>query len=140
MKSDHSIKNIAIASIKRHSIGLEEWTMTKIAPEIVPFDINFKPQEQAVVLLYRDEENWTLITTQRIMGSIGDVFREAVFPEIADIIFGQFKIAKFGTTDFSTIDIYGNEKKFLMETGKPSMAYMYAIRIIDNAYKNNSRK
>lgn len=138
MKSDMSIKNIALASVKRHSIGMEQWKKTLVNPEHLPSGVERRPTELHVILLNYNKQNWTLITTQRIVGMIDNVIRAVDFAELDDVAFGMYKDTRVETTIFRTTDINGNKKDFLMETGYPSMAYVYGIGTIENMYKTST--
>lgn len=138
MKSDLSIKNIALASVKRHSIGIEQWKKTLVDPEHLPSGVEKRPTEHPVIFLNYNNENWTFITTQRIVGMIDNVLRAVDFAELDDVTFGMYKDTRVETTIFRTTDIYGNKLDFLMETGYPSMAYVYGIGTIENLYKTRT--
>lgn len=88
-----------------------------------------------MILLNYNKQNWTLITTQRIVGMIENILRAVDFAELDDVSFGMYKDTRVETVIFRTTDIYGNKLDFLMETGYPSMAYVYGIRTIENLYK-----
>jgi hypothetical protein len=136
MKSDSSIKNISIAAIKRKSIELNSWTRTTLINE---FPLNFepKPNELPVVYVLIDNNNWTLVTTQRIVGQIESNTREIFFDQFDDVVWGSFKNTKIDSTIFRTSDMYGDQYDFLMETGKPSMAIISSVGTIENFYKEN---
>jgi hypothetical protein len=107
MKTDSSIKNISVAAIKRKSIDLNSWTRTKLVSEF-PIDILPMQNELAVVYVFIDINNWTLVTTQRIIGLIDSIKREINFLHIDDVIWGAFKNTKIDKTIFRTIDQYGD--------------------------------
>lgn len=69
---------------------------------------------------------------------IDNVIRAVDFAELDDVAFGMYKDTRVETTIFRTTDINGNKKDFLMETGYPSMAYVYGIGTIENMYKTST--
>ncbi|HLO60325.1 MAG TPA: hypothetical protein VK179_16360 [Bacteroidales bacterium] len=136
MKSHESIKNITIASIKRHSIDINQWYKTKI-----PFSDNLKffdrlDDELPIVEFILNKSNWTIITTKRIVGQIDGKQNQIEFIDLDDVVYGDYKNIKINTTIFRTIDIYGESLDFLMETGKPSIAFIYSINPIHRLYRN----
>jgi hypothetical protein len=138
MKSDVSIKNISLAAIKRHSVGLETWQRTTINPNIFPSSINLDHGEIPLVLFNCSQDNWTLITTRSIVGQINGERHRVHFAELDDVVFGDYKRIKSDTTIFRTTDFYGKKGDFLMEPGPPAMAFVYAINAINNFYKTSA--
>ncbi len=136
MKTDSSIKNISVAAIKRKSIDLNSWEKTKLVFDF-PVEVEPKANELPVVYVLIDNNNWTLVTTQRIIGQIDSVMREIDFTYLDDTVWGSFKNTKIDKTIFRTVDQYGEQYDFLMETGKPSMAIISSVRTIKNFYKEN---
>lgn len=112
MKSDASIKNITLAAIRRSSREIENWTRTKLIDKF-PVDIKSRDNELPVVYFKIDDKNWTLITTQRIMGQFESVARQVAFEELDDIVWGHYKNNKTDKTVFRISDIYGEQKDFL---------------------------
>lgn len=136
MKPDSSIKNISVAAIKRKSIDLNSWTRTTLISEF-PLDFEPKPNELPIVYVLIDNNNWTLVTTQRIVGQIESIRREIFFDQFDDVVWGSLKNTKIDSTIFRTSDMYGDQYDFLMETGKPSMAIISSVGTIENFYKEN---
>jgi hypothetical protein len=136
MKSDESIKNITIAAIRRSSREMETWTRTKLINKF-PVEIKSQDNELPVVYFKIDDENWTLITTKRIIGQFESSKREVFFEELDDTVWGLYKNTKIDKTVFRTSDMYGDQKDFYMETGYPSMAFVYGVQTIDRLTKSN---
>ena len=133
MKSELSIKNIAIAAIKRHAIDFEKWHKTKIDP-IGPFPVSCRESEEAVVFLHYSNESWTLITTRRIIGKIDNILREVEFADMEQVLFDHAKHTNTETTRFRAVDISGVNQDYMMEPGTASIAYIYGIQTIKSAY------
>ena len=136
MKSHESIKNIAIASIKRRSIDINHWDRTKISLSEFPSLIDRLDDELPVVKFILNESNWTIITTKRIVGQIDGSQNQIDFSELDDIVFGDYKNIKISTTIFRTTDLHGDCIDFLMETGNPSIAFIYSINTIIRLYRD----
>src|ERR1700733_14172934 len=81
MKSDTSIRNICIASIKRHTIKPFDFLCTKIFetetfPEI--YNDTFKlsdihENERPISQTTIDKNNWTLVTTRQIISCVAGI-------------------------------------------------------------------
>ncbi|HAB53406.1 MAG TPA: hypothetical protein DCE80_14745 [Ignavibacteriales bacterium] len=136
MKSHESIKNTAIASIKRHSIDINQWDNTKIILSDYLQFIDRLDNELPITEFILNNSNWTIITTKRIVGQIDGKQNQIEFIDLDDVIYGDYKNIKIKTTIFRTIDIQGDSLDFLMETGKPSIAFIYSINPILRLYRN----
>lgn len=138
MKSHESIKNITIAAIKRHSIDIDKWTNTSISI------LDFQPQieqldsELPILSFALTDSDWTFITTRIIIGKISGEYKQLDFNELDDIVYGDYKNIKKSTTIFRMTDFQGDNSDFLMETGKPSIAFIYAINTILRLYRNEN--
>ena len=138
MKTDSSIKDISLAAIRRHSIDIEKWAKTNISVSDFPLEILSIEAELPVVYFNADKDNWTLVTTRRVIGQIKSAKSEINFVDLDNYTWGLFKNKNFDKTTFRLTDIYGEQFDFLMETGNPSMAIIYSIRTIDGLYKSTS--
>lgn len=135
MKKDSSIKNISVAKVKRSAIDIESWTKTFICSDAFPIKIEHLPEELPVVFYNVDDGNWTLITTKRIVGKIDSIVREVAFNELDDTIWGDFKSKNKDNTIFRAVNFEGEQNDFLMETGKPAMGIISAVRAIEQISK-----
>ena len=138
MKSSSSIKNIALAAVKRSSVKSENWQFTTLEPTALPNEVSNTADELPLVLYFETDENWTLITTTRILGKVESTYQEVLFLELDDVIFGNYKRSASGKTIFRVIDFHGANKNFIMEAGSASMAYIYSIGIIEKMYKTSA--
>lgn len=136
MKSDDSIKSITVAAIRRSSKKIASWTRTSIIDE---FPLHIKPLDNELPVVYFkiDDRNWTLITTRRITGQIESFEREIYFEELDGVTWGHYKDSTKDKTIFRTCDNDGDRRDFCMETGFPSMAFVYGVQTIDHLTKSN---
>jgi hypothetical protein len=135
MRSDQSIKEIALAAIRRHSIGMDTWIRTHISNIAFPPKIERLKTEIPVTFFWIDKDNWTIVTTQRVLGEIDSKHREMRFDVLGEYVFGAYKRNDLEKTIFRLNDWYGEQCDFLMETGNPSMAIIYSIKTIDELYR-----
>jgi hypothetical protein len=138
MKSHDSIKNITIAAIKRHSMDIDKWVNTSISFHDFPSQIERLDSELPILSFVLTDSDWTIITTRRIIGKISNDYKQIDFNELDDIVYGDYKNTKKSTTIFRTTDFHGENTDFLMETGKPSIEFIYSINTIHGLYRNES--
>jgi hypothetical protein len=139
MKNHESIKNIAIASVERHSVDIDQWEKTRIAKSQHHSLIERLEDELPVLEFIYNESNWTIITTKRIVGKVDGNQKQIDFSLLDDVVYGDYKNAKKSTTSFRTTDVYGGFIDFLMDTEKPSTAFIHSINTIAQLYRTESR-
>ena len=141
MKSDKSVRNITLAAINRKVMDPNSWIHSRIADEndqelIRKFQLI---DSELSVFEIKSENAHTLISTRRIMELSNHQMKELNFENIDDLIYGNFK----GTSNapilskFRTVDIYGEELDFQLETGKASIGLIYAISTIRSLRLND---
>jgi hypothetical protein len=138
MKSDQSIRNIAIASIRRHSGDFNEWKGTNISVSHFPPQVIAMEGELPVVFFKADDDNWTLMTTRRIIGSINGERNEIKFEESFITLWGNYKKNAenpIDTTYFRILGAGARQLEFLMETGNPAIAFVYGIKTVEGFYR-----
>ena len=140
MKSHDSIKNITIAAIKRHSIDLDKWENTSISFLDFPAQIERLDSELPILSFALTNSDWTIITTRRIIGKISNAYMQIDFNELDNVVYGDYKNTKKCTTIFRTTDFPGESCDFIMETGKPSIAFLYSINTIHRLYRTESEQ
>jgi hypothetical protein len=135
-KTDESIRRICIASIKRHTIKPINYPLTKIFESQSFSDIDEKisstfthqENELPIALTHVDNNNWTLLTTKKIISNINGDIKQALANNIAKRTWNDFKgykekpitLGHLTLDDNSTLDV-------LIETGKASMIIIYGI-------------
>ena len=137
MKTDSSIKNIALASINRSAMDVHEWGKTRIDPTWFPITVEIQPDELTIVFTFFSDTDWTLITTKKIIGMISGQLNEMPFSEVDDFMLGDFKNLKIEKTIFRITNMYGERADFIMEPGKASMGIIKAIQTIQGLYKSS---
>jgi hypothetical protein len=138
MKTDESIKNIATASIRRHSMDMNSWTQTRLWEEGDPgkkaeiaAKCRLDVDELPILYSYLDQGNWTLFSTRSVSYSNEGDFGHVVAAEIAEHSAGNFK--GYGEQCVERMRITtrdGQVHNCPYETGKQSMGTIYAIMTI----------
>jgi hypothetical protein len=138
MKTDEYIKSIVSASIRRHSMELSTWVLTRLwdagDPDIkdeLQRRTQLAPGEQPIVYSSCDPKNWTLVTTRRFWycdeGHTGSI----AVSDVASSEPGNFK--GYGRQMVERMVLTSREgivHRCPYETGKPSMATIYAVRTL----------
>jgi len=135
MKTDNSIRNIAIAAVKRSAMDIETWSYSRIVDELDP---NLKQEFQLSdnelpVFVIKSSNAETLITTRRIIEKKEKELKFIEIDQIDDVIYGNFKGRPNQKPELSTfriVDIYGDQLDFQLETGKASMGLIRSVDTI----------
>jgi hypothetical protein len=138
MKSDHSIKNIVTAAIRRKSIEPHTWLRTSLWDEGDPAFISllsrncsFEPEELPILYSFIDVDSWTVFTTRAVWYSNEGNSGIARVAAGTCYEFGNFKGLRgeaTATMRLTTPD--GGIHLCRYETGKASMGPVYAIRTL----------
>jgi hypothetical protein len=145
MKSDQSIRNICIASIKRKAAEPFDFLLTRVFeietfPEICndTFKLsdvheNELPISQTVV----DKNTWTLITTRQIMSCLDGITKTTEAGKVNSWDWNDFKGYRKTTYTVGEL-LLDDQQKFevFIETGKASMVAIYAIMTLVRQLKN----
>jgi hypothetical protein len=135
-KSDESIRNICVASIKRHTIRPIDYPLTKVFESQVLADIDniissaFRhlENELPIALIKVDNNNWTLLTTRQIISNINGEIKQALKEVVTHWKWNDFKDNKNQSTTLGQLTLNGNATiDILIETGKASMIMIYGI-------------
>ncbi|BCM90013.1 hypothetical protein IAD21_01864 [Abditibacteriota bacterium] len=138
MKTDENMKSIVVASIRRHSMAMEEWSYTQLWDS---GDVDVKAElsrtciletsELPILYSYIDAENWTLVTTRRVFCSLEGFAGFVFVKDIVDVDHGNFK--GYGGQEVERMQIRTKGEAVLsgpFETGKASMGTIYAVTTI----------
>jgi hypothetical protein len=137
-KSDKSIHNICIASIKRSTFRPYDFLWTKFYElnstfyEFYPnIKIDISENELIICSTIIDLDNYSILTTQKLLTqekgelSIGEILTAT------DKLYGDFKGYKNNPFTFGQIQLSnGEDLKYYIETGKASMVMIHGIRTI----------
>lgn len=135
-KTDISIHNIAIASIKRSTIKPYDFKWTKFYEFNMDFPYaelspNLSENELIICSTVIDAKNYSVLTSQKIITSengvlqSGDHFGATLKP------FGNFKGFQGDPYTFGSLLLKnGTELKYFIETGKASMVMIYGMKTV----------
>ena len=134
MKTDKSIRNITIASIKRSAMDINSWNHSRIVNEndmelIEKFELS---ENELPVFEIKSEFAHTLISTRQILERTKEKLQRLNFDFLDRVVYGNFKGQKNKPelSIFRVVDIHGDELDFQMETGKASIALIYSVDTI----------
>ncbi len=138
MNEDEKIQDIAVAMIRRHSMNPEEWRYTSIGAlrSDIGQQLPLSPGELVLVSAFFSEESWYVFTTQRIVSKFEGSVALLDPHRGIDSEFGNFKGYPRGNntllgsiaTATATLKNSGSRLRLEFETGKPSMAPIYATK------------
>lgn len=139
MKSDHSIRNICIASIKRKTFDPFDFSLTDMFESETIDEIDngvfdslaFSENELPIARTHVYADSWTLVTTRQIITCKDGVTKACQADKVFRWEWNDFKgynklpftvgQLKFG--DDQTLDIF-------IETGRASMVMIHAIMVL----------
>jgi hypothetical protein len=121
-----------LASIRRHSMDVENWRKTLIA-ELHPSLVDcaqLYDQESVLVSCYHSEADWYVFTSQRVLGITGSQTYSAPVDAISDYDVECFKVPEgtVGTFKMKLFLVKGGALEVKCEAGKASMAPIYFVR------------
>ena len=134
-KSDTSRHAICISAIKRHILKPYDFKWTKFyesnedfVSAYAGFAFDLLNQERAVCSTILDDQNYTVLTTQRLIAKVNGVEDTAIFPDWKSKKFGSFKRDVHGDFTFATVEKSDNSSmRYLIETGNASMVMINGI-------------
>jgi hypothetical protein len=135
-KSDETIHGICIASIKRNTIKPYDFKWSHFWETKSDFEnyyqglvTNFEPEEIPICSTVLDSNNWSVLTTRRLITNkasqlternIGDAFQR--FP-------GDFKGLRDKEITMGTLEFKdGRKMEYFVETGRASIIMVYGIQ------------
>ena len=131
MNQDEKIQDVAVAMIRRFSMDPEEWGFTRIGelhPEIGE-RLSPEPGELPVVSAFLSAGSWYVFTTRRVVSHF-DAETQSLDPSGGlREWFGNFKgVGEISQQVAELSTPSGARLRFEYETGKASMAPIYAAR------------
>ncbi|GAA3920758.1 hypothetical protein GO495_00735 [Chitinophaga oryziterrae] len=141
-KSDQSIHNICIASIKRSTRKPYDFKWTRFYEESADFknsfpeiEIELSDSELVICSTVIDKDNFSVLTTQKLITKENGILCSGDFNNAIDKGYGDFKgYVKFNEykrepLTFGLIQLNnGNELKYFIETGSASMVMIHGVR------------
>jgi hypothetical protein len=135
MKDDKYYYDVVISSIKRHTIKPIDFLYSKIWEKDVSINqyyagmgIELDEGELSICSVLIDIDNWTILTTRKIITSIDGIRTECYFNEISNYKYNAIRDYK---KEYYLGDIIlknGENMNFLIESGKASMIMIYGIK------------
>ena len=136
MKTDKSIHNICIASIKRSTMKPYNFKWTKFYEtnsdfSHTGFQIELDENELIICSTFIDKDNFSILTTRKLLTQLdGQLYSENIQGAI-DKLYGDFKGYKNKDFTFGLVQLQnGNELKYFIETGKASMIMINGVRTL----------
>lgn len=135
-KSDKSIHNICIASIKRHTIKPYDFKWTRFYEDNIDFNHTFPAQkielsenELVICSTVIDNDNFSVLTTRKLVTNECGILLSGNMNIASDGLYGSFKGFHGRLFTFGLVQLNrGNELKYFIETGKASMVMIYGVR------------
>ncbi len=134
-KSDKSIHNITIAAIKRSTMKPYDFKWTQFYESNSDFYykglINFLNDELIICSTIIDSDNYSILTTQRLLTCEKGIEQIADLTNAKNKIFGNFKGCENELITFGMVELpQGNTFKYFIETGKASMIMIYGLKTL----------
>ncbi|MBV7532439.1 hypothetical protein [Chitinophaga sp. sic0106] len=135
-KSDKSIHNISIASIKRSTIKPYDFNCTRFYEEHTAFknaypeiEIGFSSTELVICSTVIDKNNFSVLTTQKLITKEKGILLSSNLNGASVKAYGDFKGYKKDSFTFGIIHLAdGNEFKYFIETGRASMVMIHGVK------------
>jgi hypothetical protein len=138
-KSDKSIHNICIASIKRSLKKPYDHKWSSFYNNRKEFEDSFKglitdfhENELPICSVIIDSENWSIVTTRRVLTKENSNYSEMIISESRRLLFGNFKGYKGQTHSFGEIESKIDKRKmnYFIETSSASMIIVKSIQTV----------
>lgn len=135
-KTDKSIHNICIASIKRSTMKPYDFKWTKFYDANADFpypglEIDLADNELFICLTLIDQNNFSILTTRRLLTQLDGQLCSENIQSAADKLYGDCKGYKDKDYTFGRIQLQnGNELKYFIETGRASMVMIHGVRTL----------
>lgn len=140
-KTNKSIHNICIASIKRSTMQPYDFKWTKFYEVNTDFPysglpIQLSDNELFICSTLIDKDNFSILTTRQLFTNIDEQLSTENIYNAADKLYGDCKGYKDKDYTFGQIQLQnGNEIKYFIETGKASMVMKHGVRTLIRATK-----
>lgn len=138
-KTDKSLHNICIASIKRKTIKPYDFKWTKFYESNTDFpysalQLNLLENELIICSTIVDANNYSILTTRRLITKENGQLSTGNIQGATNKLYGDFKGLRDKTITFGQVQLMNkNDLKYLIETGKASMVMIYGVRTLIGA-------
>ncbi len=135
-KTDKSIHNICIASIKRSTMKPYDFKWTNFYESNSDFhysglQLDLVENELIICSTIIDKDNFSILTTRRLFTSLDGQINIENIQGASDKLYGDFKGYQDKDFKFGQIQVQnGTEIKYFIETGKASMIMIYGVRTL----------
>jgi len=135
-KTDKSIHNISIASIKRSTFKPYDYKWTKFYESNSEFSysglkLELKESELIICSTFIDSKNYSILTTKKLITNENGIENAGNVAGAIPKLHGDFKGLNGGTFTFGLLQLVnGTELKYFIETGKASMIMIHGIRML----------
>jgi len=135
-KSDKSLHNISVASIRRHTIKLYDfkWTQFYESNSDFPYQglhLDLTDDELIICSTVIDAENYSILTTQKLITKENGIENSGSITGAIDKGYGNFKGYGDQSFTFGSLELEnGNQLKYIIETGNASMVMIYGLRTL----------
>ena len=142
-KSDKSIHNICIASIKRSTIKPYDFTWTKFYEANTDFpysDLPFKLADDELFICSTviDKDNFSIVTTRRLLTQQDGELHSENIQGATNKLYGDFKGYKDKAITFGLVQLQnGKDLKYFIETGNASMVMIQGVRTLIGTTQTN---
>lgn len=133
---DNSLHNVCIAAIRKHTRKPYDFKWTRVYEKnedslsiYQGMPVQLLPDEFAICSVVIDQDNFSLLTTQRLFTMEKGQLSTGKMDHASDLGYGLFKAHGKQDTTMGKIGFSnGAEQKYFIETGYASMAMIYGVR------------
>jgi len=135
-KTDKSIHNICITSIKRSTIKPYDFKWTKFYEANTDFPysgLQFKlaDHELFICSTFIDKDNFSILTTRRLLTQQDGQLNLENIQGATDKLYGDFKGYRDKEITFGLVQLQnGKDLKYFIETGNASMVMIHGVRTL----------
>lgn len=135
-KTDKSIHNICVASIKRSTIKPYDFKWTKFYESNFDFpyvglQIDLKEDELLICSTVIDTDNFSILTTKQLITKQDGQLTSGDLEGATDKEYGDFKGKRDKSLTFGQVHLKtGIDLKYFIETGKASMIMIHGVRTL----------
>lgn len=145
-QTDDAIRTACIEVIRKRTLKRPSYPLSTIFETgdmtaiRVSAQVTGQDGELPIVLVYDDGDNWSLLTTQRIISTIKGERKEAPVSSISKYTWKDYKGYRENAYIFGHLTLADKSQlDILIETGVPSSIMIYGIMTITDLYKSSEQ-